>query len=80
VGYTPRELEEKDAARRRLAFDELLRLQLILVMKKRAAATLAPDPQSSRRFWARRASSRSSSGNLPFQLTAAKSGRSGRCR
>ena len=40
--HAPESFEEKDAARRRLAFDELMRLQLILVMKKRAAATEAP--------------------------------------
>jgi ATP-dependent DNA helicase RecG len=40
--HAPEDFEERDAARRRLAFDELLRLQLILVMKKRAAATQAP--------------------------------------
>ncbi len=38
----PESFEERERARRRLAFDELLRLQLILVMKKRAAATQTP--------------------------------------
>ncbi len=33
--HVPRTLAEKDAARRRLAFDELLRVQLVLVMRKR---------------------------------------------
>jgi ATP-dependent DNA helicase RecG len=40
--HTPESWEQRDEARRRLAFDELLRLQLILVLKKRAAATAAP--------------------------------------
>jgi ATP-dependent DNA helicase RecG len=40
--HAPETPEAKDIARKRLAFDELLRLQLILVMKKRAAATEAP--------------------------------------
>ena len=40
--HAPESFEERDSARRRLAFDELLRLQLVLVMKKRAAATQAP--------------------------------------
>jgi ATP-dependent DNA helicase RecG len=33
--HLPTTLAEKDAARRRLAFDELLRVQLVLVMRKR---------------------------------------------
>jgi len=40
--HAPETLEEKDTARRRLAFDELLRLQLILVLKKRAVAARTP--------------------------------------
>jgi len=40
--HAPETFEERERARRRLAFDELLRLQLVLVMKKRAAATQAP--------------------------------------
>ena len=40
--HAPQSFDEKDLARRRLAFDELLRLQLILVMQKRAAATQTP--------------------------------------
>jgi ATP-dependent DNA helicase RecG len=40
--HAPESFEERERARRRLAFDELLRLQLVLVMKKRAAATQAP--------------------------------------
>jgi ATP-dependent DNA helicase RecG len=34
--HLPETLREKEAARRRLAFDELLRVQLLLVMRKRA--------------------------------------------
>jgi ATP-dependent DNA helicase RecG len=34
--HTPSAMSEKEAARRRLAFDELLRVQLLLVMRKRA--------------------------------------------
>jgi ATP-dependent DNA helicase RecG len=33
--HTPETMAEKDEARRRLAFDELLRVQLVLVMRKR---------------------------------------------
>ncbi len=40
--HAPETFDERERARRRLAFDELLRLQLVLVMKKRAAATQAP--------------------------------------
>jgi ATP-dependent DNA helicase RecG len=40
--HAPETPEEKDTARRRLAFDELLRLQLILVLKKRAVAARTP--------------------------------------
>jgi len=40
--HAPESFEEREIARRRLAFDELLRLQLVLVMKKRAAAMKAP--------------------------------------
>ena len=36
--HAPEDLEQKGAARRRLAFDELFRLQLALVLKKRAIA------------------------------------------
>ena len=34
--HLPETIEEKEQARRRLAFDELLRVQLVLVMRKRA--------------------------------------------
>ncbi len=34
--HLPETMREKEAARRRLAFDELLRVQLVLVMRKRA--------------------------------------------
>ena len=40
--HAPETFEDKDIARKRLAFDELLRLQLTLVMQKRAAATETP--------------------------------------
>jgi ATP-dependent DNA helicase RecG len=40
--HAPETPEEKDVARRRLAFDELLRLQLVLVLKKRAVAAETP--------------------------------------
>ena len=33
--HTPESMRDKDTARRRLAFDELLRVQLVLVMRKR---------------------------------------------
>ena len=33
--HTPESMREKDTARRRLAFDELLRVQLVLVLRKR---------------------------------------------
>jgi ATP-dependent DNA helicase RecG len=33
--HTPESIREKEAARRRLAFDELLRVQLVLVLRKR---------------------------------------------
>lgn len=36
--HAPEDLEQKSRARRRLAFDELFRLQLVLVLKKRAIA------------------------------------------
>ena len=71
--HAPGSFEEKDAARRRLAFDELLRLQLILVIKKRAAATQAPGiphvitPPSGRSGLVEEFL-----GRLPFQLTAAQ--------
>ena len=70
--HAPQSFEERDAARRRLAFDELLRLQLLLVMK-RAAATEAPGIAHDLS-----ASSGKSSlveeflGHLPFELTAAQ--------
>jgi len=71
--HAPESFEERARARRRLAFDELLRLQLVLVMKKRAAATQAPGiphavtlppgtPSLVEEFL----------GRLPFQLTAAQ--------
>jgi len=71
--HAPDTFEERETARRRLAFDELLRLQLILVMKKRAAATEAPgiahvltpapgEPSLVEEFLAR----------LPFRLTGAQ--------
>ncbi len=72
--HAPQSFEEKDRARRRLAFDELLRLQLILVMKKRAAATEAPGishvvtpPRGTASLVDQFL------GHLPFELTAAQS-------
>ena len=71
--HAPQSTEEHQNARRRLAFDELLRLQLVLVMKKRAAATETPGiphaivldpgvPSLVDEFL----------GHLPFQLTDAQ--------
>jgi ATP-dependent DNA helicase RecG len=71
--HAPESFEERDGARRRLAFDELVRLQLALVMKKRAAATQTPGiphlvtvppgtPSLVEEFL----------GRLPFRLTAAQ--------
>ncbi len=75
--HAPETPEEKDVARRRLAFDELLRLQLVLVLKKRAVAAETPGiahvltppaggPGLVDEFLER----------LPFRLTAAQHGRS----
>ncbi len=71
--HAPESFEEKETARRRLAFDELLRLQLILVMKKRAVATQAPGiphvltpPSGEASLVAQFL------GRLPFRLTAAQ--------
>lgn len=71
--HRPASIEAKDAARRRLAFDELLRMQVALVMRKRAALVnargIAHDTESGpraglvERFIA----------NLPFALTGAQS-------
>jgi ATP-dependent DNA helicase RecG len=69
--HLPESLAEKDRARRRLAFDELLRVQLALVMRKRAMerdavgikhVTSGDGADLVRRFHAR----------LPFPLTAAQ--------
>ena len=71
--HAPESFEEKDVARRRLAFDELLRLQLILVMKKRAAATLAPGiPHVVTPLLGKASLVAEFLGHLPFQLTAAQ--------
>ncbi|MGO9879488.1 MAG: ATP-dependent DNA helicase RecG [Acidimicrobiales bacterium] len=72
--HAPESFEEKDLARRRLAFDELLRLQLILVMKKRAAATEAPGIAHLLTPPAGTVSLvEAFLGRLPFELTAAQS-------
>ncbi len=67
--HVPDQLGDKDSARRRLGFDELLRLQLILVMRKRAvereSAGIRHTPQ-------RQLLDRFISG-LPFPLTGAQS-------
>jgi ATP-dependent DNA helicase RecG len=71
--HTPERWEQRDEARRRLAFDELLRLQLILVLKKRAAATEAPGiihaitPRAGQSSLVE-----GFLGQLPFELTAAQ--------
>ena len=71
--HAPESFEERDAARRRLAFDELLRLQLILVMKKRAAATQAPGiPHVVMPPPGRPSLVETFLGRLPFTLTAAQ--------
>ncbi len=71
--HAPESFEEKDVARRRLAFDELLRLQLILVMKKRAAATQAPGiPHVVAPGLGKASLVDEFLGRLPFQLTGAQ--------
>ncbi len=49
--HLPETMREKESARRRLAFDELLRVQLVLVMRKRALEHEAawPEPRHRRR-------------------------------
>ncbi len=71
--HAPQSFEERDAARRRLAFDELLRLQLLLVMKKRAAATQTPGIAHVVAAESGQASLvEGFLKHLPFQLTAAQ--------
>jgi ATP-dependent DNA helicase RecG len=71
--HAPESFEEKETARRRLAFDELLRLQLILVMKKRAAATQAPGiPHVLTPPLGEAGLVEQFLGRLPFRLTAAQ--------
>ncbi len=71
--HAPESFEEKDVARRRLAFDELLRLQLILVMKKRAAATQAPGiPHVVTPGFGKASLVDEFLGRLPFRLTGAQ--------
>ena len=66
--HTPQSMREKEGARRRLAFDELLRVQLLLVLRKRAleseARGIAHDMSGElvRRFHAA----------LPYPLTGAQ--------
>ncbi|MCU1491380.1 MAG: box helicase domain protein [Acidimicrobiaceae bacterium] len=71
--HAPASLSEQRAARRRLAFDELFRLQLALVMRKRAAAVgargiahLVSPHEAERDLVARFVA------GLPFPLTAAQ--------
>ncbi len=67
--HRPEETSDHEAARRRLAFDELLRLQILLVSKKRAHALsargIAHDP-------ARRDLLKAFLASLPFSLTGAQ--------
>ncbi len=71
--HAPGSFEERETARRRLAFDELLRLQLILVMKKRAAATQAPGiPHVVTPPLGEAGLVEQFLGRLPFRLTAAQ--------
>ena len=71
--HAPESFEERETARRRLAFDELLRLQLILVMKKRAAATQAPGiPHVVTLPLGEAGLVEQFLGRLPFRLTAAQ--------
>src|SRR5207253_9754064 len=66
--HTPETMREKEAARRRLAFDELLRVQLVLVLRKRRLEQEAAGFRHQvggelvRRFHA----------GLPFSLTGAQ--------
>jgi ATP-dependent DNA helicase RecG len=66
--HVPETVREKEVARRRLAFDELLRVQLLLVMRKRALEREAKgiahvvDGELVRRFHA----------TLPYALTGAQ--------
>jgi hypothetical protein len=60
----------KEAARKRLAFDELLRVQLLLVLRKRALEREAPSASPTRSGRAGRALPRP----LPFPLTGAQRG------
>jgi ATP-dependent DNA helicase RecG len=66
--HSPETFAHKEAARRRLAFDELLRVQLVLVMRKRAfergsvGITHVIDGELVRRFHA----------HLPYELTGAQ--------
>ncbi len=66
--HLPESIAEKEAARRRLAFDELLRVQLVLVLRKRAmereqrGLVHAVDGELVRRFYEA----------LPYDLTGAQ--------
>jgi ATP-dependent DNA helicase RecG len=71
--HAPASFEERDIARRRLAFDELLRLQLILVMQKRAAAAQTPGiPHVVSPGPGKASLVEEFLGHLPFQLTEAQ--------
>jgi ATP-dependent DNA helicase RecG len=66
--HAPTSMKEKDAARRRLAFDELLRVQLVLVLRKRA---LERDAVGFRHDVGKRLVGRFHD-HLPFPLTGAQ--------
>ena len=70
--HAPESFEDRDAARKRLAFDELLRLQLILVMQKRAAATGAPGIPHQVTPFSGKSLVEEFLGRLPFTLTRAQ--------
>jgi ATP-dependent DNA helicase RecG len=66
--HTPETMGEKEMARRRLAFDELLRVQTILVMRKRA---LERESKAIRHDLTGELTARLRA-SLPYQLTAAQ--------
>jgi ATP-dependent DNA helicase RecG len=71
--HAPESFEQHDLARRRLAFDELLRLQLLLIVNKRAAAVRTPGichvvrPEAGHEGLVE-----AFLGRLPFELTGAQ--------
>ncbi|WP_051062523.1 ATP-dependent DNA helicase RecG [Ilumatobacter nonamiensis] len=66
--HLPEDMKQKERARRRLAFDELLRVQLVLVLRKRAlergqhGVTHTPEGELVERFY----------DSLPYPLTGAQ--------